>query len=102
MSRGEAFGFGPTALHPPQCAIPLSPRLPLFYSFQKGAVSLINYLPTKSNYLGSLLYLMLFYIHRQARTCEGPVPTLYTLIALGDSFLHDNARNNATYLVNPM
>ena len=41
---------------------PLSPRLPLFYSFKKGAVSLINFLPTESNYLGytfvpnSLLY----------------------------------------------
>ena len=41
---------------------PFSPRLPLFYSFKKGAVSLINFLPTESNYLGytfvpnSLLY----------------------------------------------
>ena len=41
---------------------PFSPRLPLFYSFKKGAVSLINFLPTESNYPGytfvpnSLLY----------------------------------------------
>ena len=41
----------------------LSPRLPLFYSFKKGAVSLINYLPTESNYLGSPLYLILYSIH---------------------------------------
>ena len=63
MNRGEAFGFGPTALRPPQCTIPLSPRLPLFYSFKKGAVFLINYLPTESNYLGSTLYLLLYSIH---------------------------------------
>ena len=61
MNRGEAFGFGPTTLRP-QCTIPLSQRLPLFYSFKKGAVFLINFLPTESNYLGfpfvpnSLLY----------------------------------------------
>ena len=59
------------------------------YSFKEGAVSLINYPPNKSNYLGSLLYLILYYIHQRARTREGPVPTLYTPIALGDSFLHD-------------
>ena len=58
MNRGEAFGFGPTALRPPQMPAPFSPRLPLFYSFKKGAVSLINYLPTESNYLGfSTLYI---------------------------------------------
>ena len=70
---------------------PFSPRLPLFYCFKKGAVSLINYPPNKSNYLGSPLYLILYYIHQRARTREGPVPTLHTLIALGDGFLHDNA-----------
>ena len=46
-----------------QRAIPFSPCLPLFYSFKKGAVSLINYLPTESNYLGSSLYLLLYSIH---------------------------------------
>ena len=60
------------------------------YSFKEGAVSLINYPPNKSNYLGSLLYLILYYIHQRARTREGPVPTLHTPIGLGDGFLHDN------------
>mgnify|MGYP006973872822 CR=1 FL=1 len=56
--RGEASGFGPTTLRLLYPAIPLSLRLPFFYSFQKGAVSLINYLPTQSNYLGfSTLYI---------------------------------------------
>ena len=63
MDRGEAFGSGPTALRPPQCTIPLSPRLPLFYSSRRGAVYNINYLPTKYNYLGFTLYLLLYYIH---------------------------------------
>ena len=90
MNRGEAFGFGPIALRPPQCTTPLSLRLPLFYSFKKGVVFLINFLPTESNYLGSPLYLILCYIQKGARAREGPVPTLYTPIALGDGFLHDN------------
>ena len=34
----EAFGFGPTALRPRQCAIPFSHRLPLFYSSRREAV----------------------------------------------------------------
>ena len=38
------------------------------------------------------MYLIPSYIHRRARTREGPVPTLYTPIALGDGFLHDNVR----------
>ena len=70
---------------------PLSPRLPLFYSFKKGVVLLINYLPTESNYLGSPLYLILYYIQKRVRTRKGPVPTLYTPIVLRDGFLHDNA-----------
>ena len=89
MKEREAFGFGPTTLRPLQRSIPFLPASPSFYSFKKGAVSLINYPPNKSNYLGSLLYLILFYIHRRARTREGPVPTLYTPIALGEGFLHD-------------
>ena len=59
--RSVRFRFDSTSssLMPP----PLSPRLPLFYSFKKGAVFLINYLPTESNYLGSTLYLLLYSIH---------------------------------------
>ena len=48
MNRGEAFGFGPTALRPPQCTMPpLSPRLPLFYSPRREPFYSINYLPNK-------------------------------------------------------
>ena len=46
MHRGEASGFGPTALRPPQCAMPFSQRLPLFYSFKREPFSSLNsYLP---------------------------------------------------------
>ena len=46
MNRGEVFGFGPTTLRPPQCTIPFSQRLPLFYSFKREPFSsLISYLP---------------------------------------------------------
>ena len=37
-SDREAFGYGPTALRLRQCAIPLSHRLPLFYSSMREAV----------------------------------------------------------------
>ena len=74
---GEASGYGLTTLRPLYNArSPFLSTSPSFYSFKKGAVSLINYPPNKSNYLGSLLYLILFYIHRRERTREGPVPTL--------------------------
>ena len=74
--REEASGFGSTALRPLELAISLSPRLPFFYSFKKGAIYSINYLPNKSNYLGSVLYLILYYLHQGARTREEPVHTL--------------------------
>ena len=67
--RGEAFGYGPTALRPPQCAIPFLPhRLPLFYSSRREAVYIalthinslsfrteipLDPLPTRYYYLGS-------------------------------------------------
>ena len=63
---------------------------PSFYSFKKGAISLINYPPNKSNHLGSPLYLILYYIHKGARTREEPVHTRYAPVALGDGFLHEN------------
>ena len=56
-------------------AIPSLSTSPSFYSFKKGAVSLINYPPNKSNYLGSSLYLIPSYLHRRSRTREGPVRT---------------------------
>mgnify|MGYP000532980605 CR=1 FL=1 len=36
------------------------------------------------------MYLIPSFLHRRARTREVLVPTLYTPIALGDGFLHDN------------
>ena len=38
-------------------------RLPLLYSVKKGAVSLIYFLPTESNYPDMPSYLILYYIH---------------------------------------
>ena len=66
--REEAFGYGPTALRPPQCAIPFSHCLPLFYSSRREAVYIalthirslsfrieipLDSLPTGFYYLGS-------------------------------------------------
>ena len=47
MNRGEAFGFGPTALRPPQCRMPSLTCLPLFYSPRREPFYSINYLPNK-------------------------------------------------------
>ena len=55
---------------------PLLSPSPSLYILKKGAVSLINYPPNKSNYLGSSLYLIPSYLHRRSRTREGPVRTL--------------------------
>ena len=57
MNRGEAFGFGPTTLRPPQCAIP-SLHASLSFIVQEGSrfTTLIIYLT--NNYLGfSTLYI---------------------------------------------
>ena len=56
-------------------AIPSLSTSPSFYSFKKGAVSLINYPPNKPILLGSSLYLIPSYLHRRSRTREGPVRT---------------------------
>ena len=65
----------PTALRPLYARSPFSLLLPPFYILKKGAVSLLNCPPNKSNYLGSSLYLIPSYLHRRSRTREGPVRT---------------------------
>ena len=72
------------------CDAPFLSTSPSFYRSRREPFPSLTILPNKSNYLGSLLYLIPSYIHRRARTREGPVPTLYTPIVLGDGFLHDN------------
>ena len=86
--RSVWFPFDSTSLSLLR-ASPSSLRLPLLYPLQKGAVSLINYLPTESNYLGSTLYLLLDSIQQRVCTREGPVPARISPIAPGDGFLHD-------------
>ena len=65
----------PTTLRPLYARSPFSLLLPPFYILKKGAVSLLNCPPNKSNYLGSSLYLIPSYLHRRSRTREGPVRT---------------------------
>ena len=86
--RGEAFVFCSTTLFF-FFFLFLLRAPPLLYPLQKGAVSLINYLPTESNYLGSTLYLLLDSIQQRVCTREGPVPARISPIAPGDGFLHD-------------
>ena len=76
MEEREAFGLQSDNTSSSLRAIPSLSPSPPFYSLKKGAVSLINYPPNKSNYLGSSLYLIPSYLHRRSRTREGPVRTL--------------------------
>ena len=87
--RGEAFGLRSDSTSSSITRDPLFYMSLSFYSFKKGAVFLITFLPTESNYLGSPLYLILCYIQKGVCTREESVPTRYAPVALGDGFLHD-------------
>ena len=75
MEEREAFGLQSDSSSSSLCAIPSLSPSPSFYCLKKGAVSLLNYPPNKSNYLGSSLYLFPSYLHRRSCTREGPVRT---------------------------
>ena len=52
--RGEASGLRSDSTSSSTTPDPFLYMSPSFYNFKKGAVSLIKFLPTESNYLGSL------------------------------------------------